>query len=160
MRLRILLSVWRLLPGLVLTLVVLAASNLAQAADRVPLVITTGSGTDRVFKIEVADEPHEREKGLMFRQSMALNEGMLFVFDRDAPVAFWMKNTLISLDMLFIRADGTIATIHERAKPHDETSIPSRAIVRYVLEINGGLARMLGIRPGDKVTLPPGLSPS
>jgi uncharacterized protein len=151
---------WPALVTLLCSILVFVPQQAVRAAQLVPLVIATANGHDRVFQVEVAATPDQRERGLMQRQAMALNAGMLFVFDRDAPVAFWMKNTLISLDMLFIRSDGTIAHIHERAKPLDETAIPSRGSIRYVLEINGGLARTLGIRPGDQVTLPPGIGPS
>jgi uncharacterized protein len=151
---------WPALVTLLISIPLSATQHTARAAQPVPLVITTANGQDRVFQVEVAATPDQRERGLMQRQAMALNAGMLFVFDRDAPVAFWMKNTLISLDMLFVRSDGSIAHIHERAIPLDETAIPSRGSIRYVLEINGGLARTLGIRPGDHVTLPPSIGPS
>ncbi len=144
-------ALFRLLAMAVL-IIGFTAPSVAQTLT--PVSITIKGGQVRTFQIEIADTPEAREKGLMFRESMPLDQGMLFVFDREAPVAFWMKNTLIPLDMLFIRADGTIINIYPMARPHDETPIPARAPVRYVLEINGGVAAMLGIRAGDKVTLP------
>ena len=87
----------------------------------------------------------------MFRESLAPDGGMLFVFDEVRPAAFWMKNTLIPLDMLFIGADGRIVNIAEQTTPLSTESRPSAAPVRAVLEINGGLSRMLGIAPGDHV---------
>src|SRR5262249_55728420 len=96
----------------------------------------------------------ERARGLMFREKLGPYEGMLFDFYREAPVGFWMKNTLIPLDMVFIASDGTIRHIHANAKPHSTDTIPSEYPVRAVLEINGGSARLLGIKPGDKVKHP------
>jgi uncharacterized membrane protein (UPF0127 family) len=90
----------------------------------------------------------------MHRPSMAADVGMLFDFKADAPVAMWMRNTLIPLDMLFITRDGRIANIAERTVPYSETSIPSKGPVRAVLEVNGGTAARLKIRPGDRVDHP------
>jgi uncharacterized membrane protein (UPF0127 family) len=87
----------------------------------------------------------------MFRQKLGVHEGMLFDFVATQPLSFWMANTLIPLDMLFIQADGTIARIHANAEPLSTRNIDSGSPVRAVLEINGGAARMLGIKPGDKV---------
>lgn len=90
----------------------------------------------------------------MYRRSMAPDAGMLFDFGRPQPTTFWMKNTLIPLDMLFVGADGRIVNIHERAVPMSEEMIPSQGIVRAVIELNGGTAARLGIRPGDRVIYP------
>ncbi len=79
---------------------------------------------------------------------------MLFVYDRERPVSFWMKNTLIPLDMIFADAEGRVVAIHENAIPHDETPIPSGAPSQYVLEINGGLASTLGIEVGSEMQHP------
>jgi uncharacterized membrane protein (UPF0127 family) len=132
-----------------LFLIVLAAPAL-WAAEREELVISTRGG-DQAFQVEIADDPRERTLGLMYRREMADGEGMLFDFGSEQPASFWMRNTYISLDMLFIRADGTIESIAERTTPLSETSIPSKGPVRYVLEINGGLSDALGIEPGDRV---------
>jgi uncharacterized protein len=127
-----------------------ARKEQATQAGLQPLEITGPGGTRR-FLVEIAKTPEERAKGLMFRQFMPEDRGMLFDFVRDEPVAMWMRNTYISLDMLFIKADGTVHHIHERAEPLNETTIDSRGSVRYVLELNGGITAKLGIKPGDKV---------
>ena len=95
--------------------------------------------------------PEQRAKGLMYRNYMPADRGMLFDFAASEPVAMWMQNTYMSLDMLFIRADGTIARIAERTEPLSTRTIPSGEPVLSVLEINGGVSRQLGIKPGDKV---------
>jgi uncharacterized membrane protein (UPF0127 family) len=118
--------------------------------DRERLVVESASGEHR-FSVEIADDNRERAKGLMFRRVMRDNEGMLFDFKQEQPATFWMRNTYISLDMLFIKADGTIESIARRATPLSEKTIPSKGPVRFVLEINGGLADRLGIAPGDRV---------
>lgn len=127
-----------------------AAQRLGITYERAELFIETASGRHR-FAIEVADTDERRMNGLMFRQAMAPDAGMLFDFKIDAPVAMWMRNTLIPLDMVFIARDGRIVNIAERAVPHSETSIWSDGPVRAVLELNGGTAQRLGIRTGDRV---------
>ncbi len=117
------------------------------------LEIVSGTAT-HVFQTEVMKTPEQRAKGLMFRQFMPEDRGMLFDFDREEPVAMWMRNTYIPLDMVFIRANGTIHRIHERAQPLDETTIPAGAPVRFVLEINAGVAARLGLKSGDRVRHP------
>ncbi len=145
--------------GLLRLLAVLAAfvfaapAAIPQGAERERLVVETASGA-REFEVEIADEPAERARGLMFRREMPEDHGMLFDFGVDAPASFWMRNTYISLDMLFIQADGTIESIAERTTPLSEKSVRSEGPVRYVLEINGGLSEKLGIAPGDLVTGP------
>ncbi len=115
------------------------------------LAIVTHGGKTLTFQVEVVDTDASRERGLMFRRSLAPNAGMLFDFVDPRPVAFWMKNTLIPLDMIFISQDGHIANIARQARPLDETPIPSDGVVRGVLEIKGGRAAELGIQPGDVV---------
>ena len=117
---------------------------------RSSLVIET-SAREIKFDVEVALNDAERSQGLMFRKKLEPYEGMLFDFFQEAPVSFWMKNTLIPLDMIFIAADGTIRHVHSNATPLSTDTIPSEFPVRAVLEINGGSARLLGIKPGDKV---------
>ena len=118
---------------------------------RSSLVIVTGA-KELKFDIDMATTEAQRQRGLMYRKQLGPYEGMLFDFHQEAPVSFWMKNTLIPLDMIFIAADGTIRHIHANAVPKSEESIPSGGHpVRGVLEINGGSARLLGIKPGDKV---------
>lgn len=139
------------LAALSIVFVVPDAALLAAEPLREELVVASKNGP-HVFRVEVADDARERQIGLMYRRTMAADEGMLFDFQSDQPVSFWMANTYISLDMLFIESDGTVESIAERATPLSEKSIPSEGAVRYVLEINGGLSDTLGIEPGDKVT--------
>ncbi|MEM8802533.1 MAG: DUF192 domain-containing protein [Pseudomonadota bacterium] len=110
-------------------------------------------GTAR-FSVEVADEADERSQGLMNRPSMPTSAGMLFVYERPQFVSFWMRNTLIPLDMLFIDQTGIVQRIHENAVPLDETAIPGGDGIQYVLEINGGLSSRLGIEVGSEVRHP------
>jgi uncharacterized protein len=114
------------------------------------LQIISGT-TTHDFKIEVMRTNEERAKGLMFRQFLPADRGMLFDFVQEQLITMWMRNTYIPLDMIFIKADGRIHHIHERAQPLDETTISSNGDVRYVLEINGGTASKLGLKVGDMV---------
>jgi uncharacterized membrane protein (UPF0127 family) len=118
--------------------------------DRSSLVIVT-SAREIKFDIELALTEPQRNHGLMFREKLGPYEGMLFDFYREMEVSFWMKNTLIPLDMVFIAGDGTVKHVHANATPLSTDAIPGEFPVRAVLEINGGSARLLGIRPGDKV---------
>lgn len=106
------------------------------------------------FSIEIADDFAERSQGLMNREQMARNAGMLFIYDAPQPVAFWMRNTLIPLDMIFIDPTGLVTAIHENAIPLDETAIPGGDNVQYVLEVNGGMTGLLGIEVGTQVQHP------
>jgi uncharacterized membrane protein (UPF0127 family) len=116
----------------------------------VPLTITSRTGVHH-FTVEVAATPDQQERGLMFRHSLAGDRGMIFPYDPPQEVGFWMKNTLIPLDIIYIRANGTIARI-VNAQPMDITPLPSGEPVALVLEIRGGRAAELGIREGDKVS--------
>ncbi len=118
--------------------------------DRGDLAIQTSSGVLH-FSVEIANTEAKREQGLMFRESMPENAGMLFLFGTSKPVEFWMKNTLIPLDMLFIGSDGKIRNIAARAVPLSTVPIPSAGPVVSVLELNGGAADRLGIKAGDQV---------
>ncbi|WP_416897597.1 MAG: DUF192 domain-containing protein [Minwuia sp.] len=131
-------------------LIVLCLPAAAQEANYQTLLVETSTG-ERLFMVEVVDTPAERAQGLMNRASLPQDHGMLFDFDVERRVSFWMKDTLIPLDMLFADAEGRIRHIHPDAVPHDTTAIPSTVPVRYVLEINGGLSRELGIAPGDRL---------
>ncbi|KKB10291.1 hypothetical protein VE26_05185 [Devosia chinhatensis] len=147
-------SARRLSPALAGLVGALALSiPLSALADETQLVIQSANG-DHAFTVEVVDTPESRARGLMFVEDLAPDAGMLFDFEAERLVSFWMKNTLIPLDMLFITADGTISNIHVNAVPHDETSIPSEGPVQYVLEIPGGRSVELGIEAGDTVTHP------
>ena len=114
----------------------------------------TGAGGAHKFQIELATDNAQREQGLMYRQTMAPDAGMLFVYDRSQPVAMWMENTYIPLDMLFIAADGHIVNIRQRAVPHSQENIGSAGPVKAVLELNGGTVSRLDIKVGDKVAGP------
>lgn len=114
------------------------------------LSILSGDKTHK-FSIELADTPMTRMQGLMFRESLDADKGMLFVFEDSDVQSFWMQNTLIPLDMIFVKEDGRIVKIHPMAKPRDLTMISSGQPVLAVLEIKGGRAQELGIKPGDKV---------
>ncbi|WP_066706466.1 DUF192 domain-containing protein [Celeribacter ethanolicus] len=117
-------------------------------------VIVTGEGTSARFSVEIADDAGERALGLMNRTEMAHSHGMLFVYEKPQPVAFWMANTLIPLDMIFIDRRGVVTRVHENAVPLDRTPIPGGDAVFAVLEINGGLASGLGIEAGDVLRHP------
>ena len=117
-----------------------------------PLTIRSASG-EHSFSVQVAATEAQQERGLMFVPSLRPNAGMIFPYDPPQNIAFWMKNTLIPLDIIFIRSDGTIARITQ-AKALDETPLPAGEPVAVVLEIRGGRAAELGIRQGDRVDWP------
>jgi len=124
-----------------------------QSFPTASLAIVTASGMHK-FTVEVATAPAQQEQGLMFRQHLAPNAGMIFDFGTPQTTSFWMKNTWIPLDMLFVDATGRIINIHERAVPRSLTPIASEAPARAVIELNGGTATRLDIRPGDRVIFP------
>jgi len=128
---------------------------LAQLApfQTAPLTIVTAGGPQK-FTVELAATPAQMEQGLMFRRSLAPDGGMLFDYRTPSMAMMWMKNTLIPLDMLFVDAEGRIVNIHERAVPGSLATISAAAPVRAVIELNGGTAARLGIRPGDRVIFP------
>ncbi len=127
----------------------------ARPAFATPETLDIVTETGRVeFTIEIADTAAARQTGLMHRHSMPATHGMLFDFEATQPVSMWMKNTFIPLDMLFVAADGTIINIIKRAVPLTLTPRQSAAPVRAVLELNGGTADRLGIRPGDRLLHP------
>jgi uncharacterized membrane protein (UPF0127 family) len=126
-------------------------SRLPQSGLReVPLTIKSKTKTHH-FTVEVAATPEEQEKGLMFRRSLAGDRGMIFPYDPPQEVAFWMKNTLIPLDIIYIRSDGTIVRI-TKAEAMDLTPLPSGEPITGVLEIRAGRAAELGIQEGDTVS--------
>lgn len=138
--------------GLLLALLV-GVFPLAACSGDSRLVLHTATG-DYPFTIEVVDTPAKRAEGLMFRQTLAPDAGMLFDFKEVREVSFWMRNTFIPLDMVFIAADGTVENIHVNARPQDPTSIPSGVPVQFVLEIPGGRSVEIGLKPGDKAEHP------
>jgi uncharacterized membrane protein (UPF0127 family) len=144
------------LPALafVFALFVLPASAQDKPQPKLPLQnleILTKTGI-RVFQVEFAETEEQRRIGLMFRKELPDGEGMLFDFVRSQPVAMWMRNTIVSLDMIFIRADGTIANIAKNTEPFSERTIYSDGLVKGVLEVVAGTADRYGIAAGDKVS--------
>lgn len=115
------------------------------------MTIATRDGRTLVFDAEVADTAATRRIGMMHRRGIADDEAMLFVYESPLRTAFWMRNTLIPLDIVFIAPDGQIIRIHENATPLDETPIPSGGVIRSALEVRGGLMRELSVAPGDTV---------
>ncbi|PZQ52287.1 MAG: hypothetical protein DI556_01105 [Rhodovulum sulfidophilum] len=137
-------------------LIGLGAGSAAAAdgvCDPTQVDIRDADGSARVT-VEVVDTPATRERGLMFRESMPRYSGMLFVYEYPQPVYFWMENTLIPLDMLFFDASGRLERIHENAVPHDRTPIPGGQDIRFVLELNAGMAKTLDIEPGAELRHP------
>ncbi len=126
----------------------------ASVAEAAParVDIAVGGGRSVPFRVELARSEPEREKGLMYRERMDADAGMLFVFERPAPLTFWMKNTFIPLDMIFIGADRHIVGIVENAEPRTLSARRVDGVSEYVLEINGGLSAKLGIHAGDAVS--------
>ena len=144
----------RLAAAFAFVLVLVASVGVtAQGAESDSLEVVTSTG-QHAFKIEIADNDATRERGLMDRRYMAANHGMLFEFDREAPVAFWMKNTYIPLDMVFIASSGVVTHVVANAEPLSERVIPSAGPCVAVLELNGGTAASIGLKVGDKVHHP------
>ena len=120
--------------------------------DQVPLTVRSADGKTHRFTVEVARTPAEQAQGLMNRESLAPDRGMIFPFDQVREASFWMKNTLIPLDMIFVRADGTIARIEANTVPLSLEPVSSLEPVAAVLELAGGRAAELGIAAGDRVS--------
>jgi uncharacterized protein len=137
---------------------VLAASLFAlvacSKASAGPVVTVHSASGDAAVTVELALTHEEQERGLMYRTELAESAGMLFVFDGEEERTFWMSNTPISLDILYIKGDGTIVSIASRTTPYSEKTIPSRGQARYVLEVPGGWAERHGVKAGDRITLP------
>jgi hypothetical protein len=142
--------------GIFALLAVLAnagAADVAHICDPRTIEILVGSG-ERRFAIDVAVDPAEQARGLMFRPALPADAGMLFIFDPPRPANFWMRNTMIALDMIFIDDTGKVESIAERTDTYSELVSSSQSDVRAVLEINGGLSRQLGIGPGAQAIHP------
>jgi len=142
-----------LVVALALALSLPSTGERLRAAEPQTLEIVSRSGV-HVFAVELAATPEARARGLMFRKELPEGRGMLFDFRPDQEVSMWMRNTYISLDMIFIRPDGRILRIVENTEPLSERIIPSQGRVRAVLEVAAGTARRLGIAPGDRVAHP------
>jgi uncharacterized protein len=141
----------------IIVMLTVMTSNLALAtsdsrSDSTIIIATRDA--QHVFTIEIARTPAEMERGLMYRERLDADRGMLFLYEDDREVAFWMKNTLIPLDLIFADASGRIVAIAERAVPLSTALIPSPGPVRAVLEVNGGTARRLHIQVGDRLLHP------
>ena len=135
--------------------VLIGASGAAMAACSEGEVTLRGADHGKVrFSVDLADDPKERSQGLMFVEHMPRGAGMLFIYPEPQLLTFWMKNTLIPLDMLFIDASGTVRHIHHEAKPLDESVINGGKDLLAVLEINGGLAKALNLSEGDEIRHP------
>jgi uncharacterized protein len=128
----------------------ISSASLAAELPRDVVLVEAGASQYR-FEVEIADDPVERAEGLMYRRSLADNAGMLFLYPKPQPVEFWMKNTPLSLDIVFVREDGTIAHIAESTTPMSEQLIPSGEPVRAVLEVKAGTMRQLGVTVGDRL---------
>ena len=123
----------------------------ASGLQVIPLTVTH-NGKAHSFKAELAQTPAEQAKGLMFRTALGPDEAMLFPFDPPKQASFWMRNTVIPLDLLFIAPDGRVTNIAANAKPYDESKLQSDGVVKAVLEIPGGRAKELGLAAGDVVS--------
>ncbi len=134
----------------VLTFLVTAQAVALERFDKSELTIVTKQSR-LIFNIEVAKTPAQHAQGLMYRRAMAPDAGMLFIHNRPRPASFWMKNTFIPLDILFIGKDGRIVNIQQRTVPRSLAPIRSKGDVIAILELNGGTASRLGIKAGDEV---------
>lgn len=150
-------AVWSALKGWLAAILVIAfwavVGAPVGAASFQPLEIVTKNGV-QVFSVEMATTAEEKETGLMYRKELADGKGMLFDFNPEQEISMWMKNTYVSLDMIFIRADGRILRIAENTEPLSTKIISSRGPARAVLEVVAGTAQKYGIRPGDRVGHP------
>lgn len=144
----------RLLPLLLLLFTTVAVTGDSSIELRQPLAVERADGSRVHFRVEVADDPASRRRGLMHRHHMPCDEGMLFDYRRTRMVQMWMKNTFIPLDMLFIDAGGRIVHIVEQTEPHSTAIIDSTRPVRAVLEVNAGVVSAQDIRRGDRVHHP------
>ena len=152
------------LAGLLWRVVVVTAALFAPACERDrsrPATDAADAGTVRMqignqsFTLEVAATPKAQQLGLMHRQSMPADWGMIFVFPEERQLGFWMKNTLIPLDIIYLDRDSKVVSIRQM-KPLDETSVPSGAPAMYAIELNEGAAAKAGVKVGDVLEVPPG----
>ena len=132
-------------------ILLLAGPSFAMEGADLHMSAAKGGHAPLTFHVEIARAPAELAKGLMYRDHLPMDTGMLFIFEKDEVAHMWMRNTHIPLDMVFIDAAGTVVSVVANAKPMDETILSSQLPCRAALEINGGLAAQLGIKAGDKV---------
>ena len=148
----------KVLLAVVLVTALIGATAVAMSQANKPAAFypldVVGDNQKRTFTVEFAETQEEQAKGLMFREELANDKGMLFIFPEPRETSFWMKNTLIPLDMIFIDADHKISFIHHKAQPHDETPVFSHGHVIGVLEIPGGQANSQNIKIGDIIMSP------
>jgi uncharacterized protein len=135
---------------MVLALLIASLVHPTHAMRRETLKLTTSQGV-HVIDVEVTETPEEKARGLMFRTRLADKSGMLFFYETPQEITMWMRNTYIPLDMVFIRADGTVHRIEARTEPLSENIVASGGDVAACLELAGGAAERLGLRPGDRV---------
>ena len=128
-----------------------AAAVHPESGLRIITATITHAGKAHVFKAELAQRPQDQAKGLMFRTQLGPDEAMLFPFDPPKAASFWMRNTVIPLDLLFVAPDGRVTNVAAQAKPYDESKLQSAGVVKAVLEIPGGRAKELGLAAGDVV---------
>ncbi|MDO8884809.1 DUF192 domain-containing protein [Pseudotabrizicola sp.] len=143
-----------------LALALIFSTGTALAECRADQVELRWPGGQARFSVDVADTDATRSRGLMFRESMPRSVGMLFIYESPRRATFWMKNTLIPLDMIFADPSGRVKKVHANAKPQDLTTIDGGEGVKFVLEINGGLAARLGISPGAELRHPAIVDPA
>ena len=141
----------RLFTGSAVVCLMLLVVGLPACSADPRVIISTKSGQEVAFRVEIADTPAKRELGLQYRRELGDDRGMLFLFPAESVQTFWMKNTPISLDMIFIGGDRKIAGIVERAVPYSTATLSVGAPSRFVLEIKGGLANAKRIQAGDSV---------
>jgi uncharacterized protein len=143
-----------MLPVLLATVLSERTGHAQSGNDAAAVVTIVSAAGKHRFNVELAETPAQMEQGLMFRRELAPDAGMLFDFKQPTMATMWMRNTLIPLDMLFVDEQGRIVNIHERAVPQSDAIIAAAAPARVVIELNGGTAARLGIKPGDRVLFP------
>ncbi|MFM8860696.1 MAG: DUF192 domain-containing protein [Methylocystis sp.] len=143
-------------PALLSLLLIFVPENsaIAQSHDLSDRMLVTTATGKHTFTLEIAKTNEERAKGLMFRKSMPQDHGMLFIFHDARPISMWMKNTLISLDMIFVSGEGMVTSIIQHTTPLSEEIITSDQPAQAVIEVNAGVAQKIGLAPGDKIHHP------
>ena len=140
--------------GFIAAWLLVVMTSIAAAGCRDSVVEIKSANAHIRLNVEVADSDEERAIGLMNRESMTYNSGMWFIYETPRTVAFWMRNTLIPLDMIFVDQHGEVQKIHMNARPLDETPIPGGDNIQFVLEVNAGLSERYGLGAGDFIRHP------